>query len=58
MLTVSDMERFAHRGGIITLLTIQDRIRFEINVEAARRSGVKISSKLLKLANIVTNEGT
>jgi hypothetical protein len=58
VLTVSDMESFAQRGGIIGLLTEKDKIHFEINVKAAKRSGVKISSKLLNLAHIVGNEDT
>jgi hypothetical protein len=58
VLTVSDMESFAQRGGIIGLVTEEKKIRFQINVEAAQHRRVKISSKLLKLAQIVENEGT
>jgi hypothetical protein len=53
VLTVSETERFAHIGGIINFVTIENRIRFEINQAAAERAGLKISSKLLSLARVV-----
>jgi len=53
VLTVGEMERFAERGGIVNLTKEQNKIRLEINVEAAERAGLKISSKLLKLAKVV-----
>ncbi|UCF90634.1 MAG: YfiR family protein [Desulfobacterales bacterium] len=53
ILTVSDMDGFALKGGIIGLFTVGNKIRFEINVDSAKRSGLQISSKLLKLAEIV-----
>lgn len=55
-LTVSDIDRFARRGGMINLITVEDKIRFEINVEAAERAKLQISSQLLKLARIVSGE--
>lgn len=56
VLTVSDIHDFARRGGIIGLVTIDNKIRFEINLDAARRAGLKISSNLLRLATIVGGE--
>lgn len=53
MLTVSDMEGFADRGGMINLNKKENKIRLEINLEAAQQSGLKISSKLLKLAKVI-----
>jgi hypothetical protein len=53
VLTVSDLDRFAHLGGIINFVTIENRIRFEINQGAAERARLKISSKLLSLARVV-----
>jgi hypothetical protein len=53
VLTVSDIEGFAKRGGIINFFTEENKIRFEINVGAASRNGLIISSKLLQLAKIV-----
>lgn len=54
ILTVSDTEPFAREGGMINLVTSNNRIRLEINASAARQSGLKISSKLLKLATVVS----
>jgi hypothetical protein len=53
ILTVSDMEDFAAQGGVINLKLENGRVRFEINPDAAERSGLRISSKLLSLAQIV-----
>ncbi len=52
-LTVSDMDRFVHQGGMIGLVSSDDKIRFRVNVTAAKASGIQISSKLLKLADLV-----
>jgi len=54
ILTVSDVESFGRRGGIVGLLTSGRKIRIEINLEEGRRNGFEISAKLLKLAHIVT----
>jgi hypothetical protein len=53
VLTVSETDRFAYIGGIINFITIENRIRFEINQAAAARAGLKISSKLLSLGRVV-----
>jgi hypothetical protein len=50
MLTVSDGGGFAHGGGTIELFTQQNRLRFIINLDNARRAGLHISSNLLQLA--------
>jgi hypothetical protein len=55
ILTVGDMGGFARRGGIIGFIMRKNKVRFEINVDAAEGSKLKISSKLLKLATIVNN---
>jgi len=53
VLTVGDMPRFAARGGIINFTLEDNKVRFEINVDAARRAGLKISSKLLNVATVL-----
>jgi hypothetical protein len=53
VLTVGDMPRFAARGGIINFTIEDNKVRFEINVDAARRAGLKISSKLLNVATVL-----
>ncbi len=49
-LTVSDIPQFAARGGMIELLLVGKKVRFEINIGAADRAGLTLSSELLKLA--------
>ena len=56
ILTVSEIEGFARRGGMINFITVEKKIRFEINPDAAKQVGIHISSQLLQLARIVTNE--
>jgi hypothetical protein len=56
-LTVSDVDGFAERGGIIQLTTEGGKIRLKINVLAAKASSLVISSKLLRSAEIVAGKG-
>jgi hypothetical protein len=53
ILLVSDLVEFSSLGGTITLLVEENRLRFAINVDAAQRSGLHLSAKLLSLAKIV-----
>jgi hypothetical protein len=53
VLTVSEMDGFAEHGGIINFISERNKVRFEINPDAARRLGLNISSELLKLAKVV-----
>lgn len=53
VLTVSDMDEFTRRGGMIRFLTENKKVRMRINPEAAKRVGLTISSKLLRPAEIV-----
>ena len=53
VLTISELDQFARRGGIINLTVQEKNMRLEINVENAERQGLKISSKLLKLSKVV-----
>jgi hypothetical protein len=50
LLTISDALDFAQSGGMVELLTIEDRLRFRINSEATNFSGLMVSSKLMSLA--------
>jgi len=52
-LTVSDLENFSKNGGIIEFLLIDDTVKFDINLVAAEKSGLKISSELLGVAHSV-----
>jgi hypothetical protein len=53
VLTVSDTMEEGRQGAIISFFIEQKKVRFAINIEAARRAGLKISSKLLRLAKII-----
>jgi hypothetical protein len=53
MFTVSDADTFAQSGGVAQLIVEGDHMRFAINLEAAQRVRIRISSKLLALAKIV-----
>ena len=50
VLTVSDMPQFVKRGGMIQLVLDASRVRFAVNLAAAQRVGLTLSSQLLKLA--------
>jgi hypothetical protein len=54
ILTVSDAEGFASRGGMIRFVTDRKRIRLRINLEAAQAADLTLSSKLLRPAQIVS----
>ena len=56
VLTVSDMEQFAERGGMIAFTVEDQKVRFNVNVDAVERAGLKMGSQLLKLARIVTDK--
>ena len=54
LLTVSDVDTFTRQGGIVRFVTENGKIRLRINVEAAKRCELTISSKILRPAMIVT----
>ncbi len=56
VLTVSETENFARRGGMINFYLDGNKVRFEINSDAAQRKGIKISSQLLKLGKVISPE--
>ncbi|PCJ98091.1 MAG: hypothetical protein COA45_08030 [Zetaproteobacteria bacterium] len=53
ILSVSDIEDFAKKGGIIGFVTRYNKIKLQINPSTAQKSSLKISSRLLKLAEII-----
>ncbi len=59
VLTLSDIERFADKGGIIGLALVDERVRFEVNLATARVSGLRVNSQVLKLAQrVIDGKGT
>lgn len=53
VLTVSDSTDFARRGGGIEFVRENNRLRFDVNVPGAERAGIKVSSRLLRVARRV-----
>ena len=57
ILTVGESENFSRSGGIVHFIEKDNKIRFEINVDAASGAGLEISSKLLQLAIVIHSSG-
>ena len=53
VLTVSDIAQFAEQGGMVAFTLEDQKVRFNVNVDAVERTGLKMGSQLLKLAKIV-----
>lgn len=56
VLTIGDSPEIARSGGIIGLENVENRIRFQVNLDAANRSGLRLSSRILDLATSVHSE--
>ena len=52
VLTVSDIEGFGDLGGMIELFTEKNKIHVRINLEAVKAANLKVSSKLLRVAEV------
>ena len=50
VLLVTDFATALAHGSVINLVVVDDRVRFEVSLEAAERSGLKLSSRLLSVA--------
>jgi len=55
-LTVGDASDFVHKGGIISLVREDKRIRVEINAALAKKARIKISSKLMRISTIINRK--
>ena len=53
VLTTADFEGFAERGGMIGFVVRDGRLGLVVNVDAAERAGLRVSSRLLKVAAVV-----
>ena len=53
VLLVGESPGFAEHGGTIDFFIEGNRVRFEVNMEVAKRQQLKFSSKLLSLAKII-----
>jgi uncharacterized protein DUF4154 len=58
VLTVGEGADFLKRGGAIAFVRDDTRVRFDVNVAEAQRAGLRISSRLLRVARRVSPAGT
>lgn len=55
LLTVSDIPGFARQGGMVEIVSADDRVGFHINLDAAKRAGLSIKAPLLQIAKVIRN---
>jgi len=53
VLTIGELGGFARQGGVIGFTMEGNKVGFEINIGAAKKAGLDVSSQLLKLAKVV-----
>lgn len=53
VLTVSDLENFELKGGMIALVRQDRRIHPRVNIDSVEKGKLRISAKLLNLATVV-----
>jgi hypothetical protein len=57
LLIVTETERGLEAGSAINFVVADDRVGFEVSVDAAERNGLKISSRMLAVAKRVLQRG-
>lgn len=50
VLTITGVERGIDQGSMINFIHVEGRVRFEVNVALAEKSGLRLSSRLLTVA--------
>jgi hypothetical protein len=58
ILTVGDMDNFVGRGGMVGFRVHDDNVRFDIDLDQVGKSGLKMSSQLLRIARRVVSAGS
>jgi len=53
MLVVTECDNGLQQGSVINFRIIDERVRFDVSLDAAERNGIKLSSRLLTVANRV-----
>lgn len=56
VLTMADFPDFCAQGGMLNLVRAEDKIRFEANIEAARKASLTLNAQMLQLAEIVPTQ--
>ena len=57
-LTVGEDGEFTRMGGCLRFFLAENRVRFEINLQATERARLKVSAKLLNLARVIGKAST
>ena len=58
MLSIGEHADFVRHGGTIGLFTEDNHLRFSVNVENARRAGLRVSGALLQLASSIERDAS
>lgn len=58
VLSVTDLPGGLRAGSVINFVLADDRVRFEVSLEAAQKSNLKVSSRLLSVAYVVRKGGS
>jgi hypothetical protein len=56
LLVVSEAEGALDRGAMVNFMRVGDHVRFQVCPDAAERAGLKISSRMLSVAQFVKQE--
>lgn len=56
VMTIVDVEGAVQRGAILNFALREGRVRFAVNTDSAQRSGLSLSSQLVKLAITVAKD--
>jgi hypothetical protein len=56
ILTVGESDGFALSGGCVRFITENSKIRLRVNLESVKRAQLTLSSKLLRVAEVVASE--
>lgn len=57
VLTVGETDRFTRAGGMVALVRSGDQMQIQVNLDALRAAQLQMSSRLLRLAVIVSGDG-
>ena len=52
VLTVSDMEDFTAKGGMLKFFVADNKLRFELNMREYKNTNIQLSSRLMRLAKL------
>jgi hypothetical protein len=55
ILTVSEINDFAKRGGMIGFIKDEGKVKIEVNLNTVRKAGLSMSAKLLEISKIVSD---